>query len=170
MNTFILYYNPKYHPEDNPETIAEVVRLMRKGFRNPDMNWAVWDWQQAHKGDRFFMLRCGSPNPADDGVIQSGRFTSEPWRDEDWSGRGRDVHYMNIEFNVVLNTMKCPVLSSEKLDLRIPNFDWHGGHSGRILDEFSANMLDSLWNQHVDALVADSKTRRYVFDGRLKAE
>ena len=165
MNTFILYWNPQISNFKDEER-TDFVRQLRDGA-DYEFNWAIWDWKLAKEGDRFFRVRCGMHNPADDGIIDSGYFLCEPYEDDDWSGRGRRVHYAEMEFDVVLDYNLCPILSSEKLDLRIPNFDWHGGHSGRVLDEFSADMLEKLWNQHVEALTSNPETEEFVFDERI---
>ncbi len=161
MNTFILYWNPRISNFKDEER-SEFVQDLQLGI-DYQFNWAIWDWQKAKPGDRFFRIRCGMPNPADDGVIDSGYLVGEPFQDEDWSGRGRRVHYVYMEFDSVIDFNRCPILSSEKLDLRIPHFDWHGGHSGRILDEESAKELETLWQQHIKDLVADDDTTEFVY-------
>ena len=161
-NTFILYWNPQISNFKDAERSSFVQALRNDDFY--EFNWAVWDWQEAKEGDRFFRIRCGMPNPQDDGVIDSGYFTSDPFVGEDWSGKGREVHYAEMEFDKVIDYNHCPVLSSDKLDLRIPHFDWHGGHSGRLLDEQSAEILEELWEQHIDALLDDEQTSGYVYD------
>ena len=46
--------------------------------------------------DEFFMVRVGEGNT---GLFAAGRFTSEPFKDEDWSGKGREVYYMQMDKN-----------------------------------------------------------------------
>ena len=161
MNTFILFWNPQISNFKDTERTG-FVQALRTGATY-EFNWAIWDWQQAHAGDRFFRLRCGMPNPADDGVIDSGYFVCDPYPDEDWSGRGRKVYYAEMEFDTVLDFNHCPLLTSEKLDLRIPHFDWHGGHSGRMLDEVSARELEKLWSEHISHLCNTPDTKDKIF-------
>ena len=161
MNTFILYWNPQI--SNIPvERRDEFVQALRDGMYL-EFNWAIWDWQKAKAGDRFFRIRCGMPNPADDGVIDSGFLISEPFLGEDWSGKGRKVHYVNMEFDAMLDYDYCPALSSDLLDLRIPHFDWHGGHSGRLLDDVSASDLEALWEQHLHKVRSNAETEPHVF-------
>lgn len=161
MKTFILYWNPRISSFKDEER-SEFVEALRNG-QSYDFNWSVWDWDKAHAGDRFFRIRCGMDDPAQNGVIDSGYFVSDPYADEDWSGRGRKVYYAEMEFDSVIDFNHCPVLSSDKLELRIPHFDWHGGHSGRLLDEQSAAELESLWEQHLHKLNTNEQTKDFVF-------
>ena len=41
------------------------------------------------------------------------------------------------------------LLTGDMLDSEIPGFNWHGGHSGRILDEEDASKLDALFENYV---------------------
>ena len=148
--TFILFWNPQISNFKDEER-SMLVEALRIGA-DYEFNWAVWDWRKVRVGDRFFRLRCGMPNPQDDGVIDSGYFTSEPRLGEDWSGKGREVYYAEMEFDMMIDYNHCPVLSSEKLDLRIPHFDWHGGHSGRIIESRSGIILEDLWYEHLKSL------------------
>ena len=101
--TFIMYWNPQIS-NFKDEKRSEVVQMLREG-EYYDFNWAVWDWQEAREGDRFFRVRCGMPNPADDGVIDAGEFITEPFAGEDWSGKGREVHYVEMEFDALTLTL-----------------------------------------------------------------
>lgn len=161
MNTFILFWNPQISNFKDQQR-SQFVKDLRKGLYY-EFSWAIWDWQQAQKGDRFFRIQCGMSDPAKDGVIDSGYFTSNPYSDDDWSGRGRKVHYIDMEFDAVIDYNRCPILASDTLDIRIPHFDWHGGHSGRFLDQVSAAELESLWQQHLDTISSNPKTSKYVY-------
>ena len=68
-----------------------------------------------------------------------------------------------LHFDAIIDYNCCPVLSSDKLDLRIPHFDWHGGHSGRLLDEQSTTFLEKLWQEHVDNLLNDPNFRSNMY-------
>lgn len=106
------------------------------------MNWSVWEHEQANAGDRFFMVRCGNGNT---GICMSGYFSSNPYKDEDWSGRGRITYYMNLASDVMIHPEHLPILKTDELISAIPSFDWRGGHSGRLLDAGLAERLETLW-------------------------
>ena len=105
-------------------------------------NWSVWEHDKAHKGDRFFMVRCGEGKT---GICMSGRFRSEPYKGEDWTGKGREVYYMDLMADTVIDPDILPILSTELLSQKIPSFDWRGGHSGRVLPVEEAEKLEKLW-------------------------
>ena len=39
------------------------------------------------------MLKVGNGNT---GIVMSGIIVSQPYKDEDWSGKGRDVRYVRM--------------------------------------------------------------------------
>ncbi len=138
MNTFILFWNPaisSWKLEDNQRYIKE---------QGPyGLNWSVWEHGKACDGDRFFMVRCGEGNT---GICTSGRFDSAPYAGKDWSGKDREVYYVDLFINVMIDPEHCPILTTAALQKEIPEFDWTGGHSGRILDAASAEKLEQLWD------------------------
>ena len=141
MNTIILFWNPKIS--------SYTMERLREDldYRQHVSNWSVWEHDKAHKGDRFFMVRCGEGKT---GICMSGRFRSEPYLDEDWSGKGREVYYMDLMADTVIDPDLLPILSIEVLSKKIPSFNWNGGHSGRVLPVEDAEKLENLW---VDFLV-----------------
>lgn len=50
------------------------------------MNWSVYEWEKAHKGDHYYMLRTGDDKA---GIVFRGVFTSDPYPGEDWAGNGK---------------------------------------------------------------------------------
>ncbi len=136
MNTIILFWNPSIS--------SYTIERLREDLSNCAhvSNWSVWEHDKAHKGDRFFMVRCGKGKT---GICMSGRFRSEPYQDEDWSGKGREVYYMDLMADTVIDPDLLPILSTEVLSKIIPSFDWSGGHSGRALPVEHAEKLEKLW-------------------------
>jgi hypothetical protein len=144
MKTFILFWNPaisSYKLDDFQRELEE----MTEGYNN--MNWSIWEHDKAHVGDRFFMVRCGEGKT---GVCMSGYFSSDPYEGEDWSGRGRKTYYMDLEPDVMIHPEYLPILTTMELMNEIPTFDWTGGHSGRFLDEKSADKLECLWKEFLE--------------------
>ncbi|MBR1544121.1 MAG: hypothetical protein IJ626_04425, partial [Muribaculaceae bacterium] len=89
QKTYVLMWNPAIssitldaHNENIPEIMTEYF------------NWSVYEYQEAKKGDRFVMVRCGTGKT---GLVMSGIFDSNPYQSGDWSGRGRTVYYMDLE-------------------------------------------------------------------------
>ena len=141
MKTFILFWNPGIS--------SYTIERLREDLdaREHVCNWSVWEHKKAHKGDRFFMVRCGEGKT---GICMSGFFSSEPYQDEDWSGKGREVYYMDLRADIVIDPDILPILSTEILSQKIPSFDWSGGHSGRLLLAPKAKKLEKLWKDFLE--------------------
>lgn len=143
MKTFILMWNP---------AISSIkVSDFKAFFGEPvgtDFNWSVWDWKESHVGDRFFMVRVGEEGRGkENGIVMSGHFTSEPYRGSDWSGKGREVYYMDLQPDYLFDTAKVRTLTDEFLMESFPQFDWTGGHSGRLIDAETAALLEECWEK-----------------------
>lgn len=150
MKTFILMWRPaisSYKMEDLEHELQEY----------PDVwyNWSVWEHENAHEEDRFFMVRVGEGKT---GVVMSGYFSSDPYEDEDWSGKGRQTFYMDMQPDYIFHPENTDILSTEQLTAAIPDFDWTGGHSGRMLTDEQAEKLEVLWEYFL------SKQDDSVFD------
>ena len=129
MNTVILFWNPEIS-SFKYDDFGYAVRNMN----NAPFNWSVWEHEKAKKGDNFYLVKCGGES--NNGICMSGHFVSDPYLGEDWSGKGREVYYMDMKIDVAINPKYFPVLATEELQKLFPDFDWTGGHSGRILPNF----------------------------------
>lgn len=164
MNTIILFWNP--------DISSYTIERLREDLSNYAHvgNWSVWEHDKAHKGDRFFMVRCGKGKT---GICMSGRFRSEPYMDEDWSGKGREVYYMDLMADTVIDPDLLPILSIEVLSKKIPSFDWSGGHSGRVLPAKEAKKLERLWKKFLeqnDAIFGKLTLQTYLGDAEIEEE
>lgn len=142
MKTYILFWNPaisSFKLDDFQEKLGEL--------EYDYMNWAVWEHENASCGDRFFMVRCGEGKT---GICMSGYFASDPYKGEDWSGKGREVFYVDLDPEVMIHPDYRPILTTEDLCQAIPEFDWTGGHSGILLETGLANQLETLWSKFLD--------------------
>lgn len=153
MNTFILEWRPSissYRIEDF-ENDLEYIEY-------GEFNWSVWDWQKAHSGDNFYMVKCSEGRT---GIVMKGFFTSEPYEADDWSGKNRQVHYMDFRPTFMVHPDKCRMLTTAELESEMPGFQWNGGHSGRILPEELRPVIDGMWDRYLGSLppeVFDSET------------
>ena len=143
-NTIILFWNP--------EVSNFKIDDYQRALENMDLehiNWSIHEHEKAHFGDRFFMVSCGSKLA---GICASGYLVSEPYTDTDWAGKDRMVYYADIVMDYMINPTSLPILSSEEIMRDIPDFDWLGGHSGRVLAPEASVKLETLWktfvNQH----------------------
>lgn len=159
MKTFILEWRPSissYKMED----FEQDFHFLEYG----EFNWSVWDWENARNGDNFYMVKCGEGRT---GIVMKGFFTSDPYEADDWSGKNRQVHYMDYRptFMIHPNHPKG-MLTTQKLEKTIPEFEWNGGHSGRELPDELVGKLDALWEEYIGqfkAEEADGETLEFNF-------
>jgi hypothetical protein len=128
-------------------------------------NWSVWDWNQIHEGDRFFWVKVGMYGQT--GIVASGKITSEPYKDEDWSGKGRETYYVDFLPDVVINPDALPILSCKELANAIPDFEWDKGHSGLVLTDEQAEKLEQVWADFLkkhEAAFSDALKKDHLAD------
>lgn len=164
MATFVLFWNPaisSFKMEDYRRFFS--ARPEAYGF-----NWSIWEHDKACDGDRFVMVRCkNKPIPgklnqwgkqlwepimdSTTGIFMTGYINSEPWEGEDWSGKGRQTFYVDLDIEHMSDPEECVILSAEELTTALPGFTWVGGHSGRLLDNATAGKLDEMIKSAVEA-------------------
>lgn len=142
MNTFIMMWNPEISNWKKDDFEVSLCH-----FDDVEFNWAIYDYKKAKIGDRFFFVCCGGENQ---GIVMSGTLSSKPYKDEDWSGKGREVFYVKMNLGTMVHPDYEEILSVEELEDAIPGFDWRGGHSGRLLDKMSAGKLEFLWQAYLN--------------------
>lgn len=162
MNTFLLYWNPYFssyklsHFADDfdfENSVYPHCLLAEEddGYCMPyDFNWSVVEYSKAHEGDRFFFVRVGYDKPT--GLIGAGVFTSEPYKSDDWSGQGRSVYYMDMEFESVVDATSDRVLATDVLTETIPEIDWTRGRAGVMIAPHIAEKIESLWMKHLNSI------------------
>ena len=159
MKTFILEWRPSISSY-KMETFEEDFHYLEYG----EFNWSVWDWQNARNGDNFYMVKCGEGKT---GIVMKGFFTSDPYEADDWSGKNRQVHYMDYRPTFMIHpNHRKGMLTTDILEKEIPGFEWNGGHSGRELPQDLAAKLDSLWEKYVSQFCredADGQTLEFNF-------
>lgn len=142
MKTFILEWRPLISSY-KMDAFEEDIHYIEDG----EFNWSVWDWQNARSGDNFYMVRCGEGRT---GIVMKGFFTSEPYEADDWAGKNRQVHYMDLRPTFMINPEKAPVITTDELEKAMPDFQWNGGHSGRELPSEYVKILDGMWNEYIE--------------------
>lgn len=109
------------------------------------MNWSVYEWEEAHKGDRYYMLKTGDDKA---GIVFRGVFTSEPYPGQDWAGKGKQRYYMDMDCYDCVPADEQSAINIELLEKEIPEIDWRKGHSGELLSEEDSERLDEMWNNY----------------------
>ena len=136
--TYLLRWNPGISSFTLDEYRLATTRYP-DGFH---FNWSVYEWEEAHKGDRFYMLRTGDDKA---GTVFRGVFTSEPNPGDDWAGKGRQRYYMDMDCKDCVPADEMPPLCVEELEKALPGIDWRRGHSGQLLSKEEAEVLEKMW-------------------------
>ncbi len=154
MKTFLMLWNPAIssYTIEGCEEDFEYKYQETDFWDNPsyfpyDFNWSICDWKEARIGDRFYMVRVGKEGP--NGIVMAGTIASEPYLGEDWSGKGREVHYVDMDIEVAVHPDSDKILSSDILEKLLPEIGWRGGQSGQLIDKESVNLLDKIWREHI---------------------
>lgn len=128
-----------------------------------NMDWSIWEHEKVHCGDNLFLLKVGA---GVNGIVAAGKIISEPSVDEDWSGKDRVVYYCDFKFSVMINPSSFSLLSSDKLAENMPDFDWHGGHSGMVLNEQQGKIMKKLWKAYLQDHAPEFKSRLDLMESR----
>lgn len=110
------------------------------------IDWSVWEYNEAHCGDHFVMVRVGDYKP---GIVFYGTFISDPYADDDWADTGKKRHYVMMDcFGFREND--DPIISADVLQSSIPGVDWMHGHSGELLGIDVARQVTGILESTVD--------------------
>lgn len=100
-------------------------------------NWNIYEWQEAHAGDTYVMVRVDDgPN----GVVYHGWFLSDPYEADDWAGTSKKRHYVDISIEHPCDP-DHPSATIEQLEAAVPEIEWRRGHSGQLLTATQAARL-----------------------------
>ena len=134
----------KWNPAISSYNMSRFLQAVE--WRETASDWSISQYDRIKAGDQFFMLKVGHGMC---GIVASGKITSDPAVGEDWSGRGRKVYYSDYDCDFMVNPETLPILESSVLEDNIPDFDWHGGHSGVVLDDEQAAVLKRLFDKYL---------------------
>ena len=138
--TYLLRWNPTIS-SFKLDDYRDVLSKYPGGFSG--MNWSVYEWEKAHKGDHYYMLRTGDDKA---GIVFRGVFTSDPYPGEDWAGNGKQRYYMDMDCYDCVPADVQSLICIEELEKVVPGIDWRRGHSGELLSSEDADRLNELWN------------------------
>lgn len=137
----ILRWNPAFSSFGTESVVCSLDGM--NAHPRGHMDWSVFDYKKVHKGNECYLLKVGT-GPV--GICLYGKVVSEPYKNDDWSGRGRVTYYVNLRPKVCINPLCLPILSTSDLETAIPDFNWRSGHSGEVLAPVQARKLRRLWN------------------------
>ena len=133
--TYLMRWNPTISSFTEKDFETCVEDSVHGIFR---LNWSIYEWQEARRGDFFYMIRTGDDKA---GIVFCGQFISDPYPGDDWAGSTKRRMYVDMVcYNA--ESGSAPHISLEKLQAAIPAIDWQKGHSGMLLSEEIATQLD----------------------------
>ena len=141
MNTYILFWNPAI--SDYP-----MKNYCREYLRNVGnvLTWELREHEIAEPGDRVFWIRCGEGKT---GILMAGSIYESPFEDAHWKNPGEKTSYVPFLVEYAVDPEEAPMITTEMLQKEMPDFDWNGGHSGRLLDPVYAGKLEMMWAKYV---------------------
>lgn len=146
LHTFILMWNPAFS-----SVTMDYHLYCIENFDEEQFNWSVYEWEKAHIGDRFYLVRVGEGKT---GIVMSGVFTSEPYVAGDWNRQrnSKQIHYMDMQPNFIVNPETMPIITTAQLQEAIPDFEWSRGHSGTLLTDEQARKLEVLFAEYLHSM------------------
>lgn len=163
QRTFILRWNPAISSFKMDRFRKIIPRMQAAG-----LNWSVREYEKARMGDRFYMVCHGPRYPK--GIVMSGIFTSNPYRDKDWNEEreSTNIWYIDLKPNLMMDPRHPDLFTSDLLTDAIPGVNWFKGHSGELLSDEDAATLEELWAPqlaHARSLYIDN----FATDKRINA-
>ncbi len=74
--------------------------------------WPCGISKSIQPGNRIFLVKLG---PEQKGIVGAGFATKEPFPERHWSGENKKAFYIDIDFEVLLNPDKEPILTLDIL-------------------------------------------------------
>ena len=135
---YLMRWNPSISSFTEKDYEACVANMEHGMFR---INWSIYDWEEARRGDFFYMMRVGDDKA---GIVFSGQFLTDPYPGDDWGGSTKRRMYVDM---VCMNPAEPDTgsnISLEKLQKAIPSYEWSRGHSGVLLPNNVIEELEKL--------------------------
>lgn len=138
---YLMRWNPKISSFKEKD-YEECLKNLEYGvFR---LNWSISEWQEARRGDCFYMMRTGDDKA---GIVFTGQFLSDPYPGEDWAGTNKRRMYVDMMAIPKTGIGTNPRIPISKLQEAIPTIEWSKGHSGTLLPEDVAAKIGELLEQ-----------------------
>lgn len=148
MATYLLAWNPKrWWWKDLPDLIREIEEEGSTVRR-----WSCGNSTRIKQGDRLFLIRLGEEPKGilASGTAESGWYEAPHW-DPAKARLGVTTHYVDVEFDALLDPDEEPILSRAFLDT--PPFSdqhWDTQSSGIRIHDHVAAALEEEWAQYLD--------------------
>jgi 5-methylcytosine-specific restriction protein A len=166
-NTYLFVWNPKRWPWKTLEQDIEQVDLTGKCTQR----WSCGNTKSIQPGDRVFLVKLGTEPK---GIIGAGFATTEPFPESHWSGENKEAFYIDIDFEVLLNPDKEPIITLDILKTgNLSQQNWTPQASGisirpELVDELEPIWFDFLTTQkirHNPFVPANNATQKTYTEG-----
>ena len=141
MKTYILFWNPDISDLSFRAYSREYLRNV-----GSVMTWELREFEHVEPGDRVFWLRCGEGNT---GILMVGTIYESPFQEAHWKNPGETTSYAPFLVEFAVDPEEVPIITTEMLQKEMPDFEWNGGHSGRLLSPEYADKLEMMWAKYV---------------------
>ena len=155
QRTYLFAWNPdNWHQWTDPKNVPYIENNIEelKNTGKVTLMWSCRSHKSIRPGDRAFLVRVGSiPR----GIMASGKVVSEPFLSPHWSGEDKDVPRVLIEFDVLLNPDKEPILTLDNFENgNLSKQTWTPQSSGisvkpELVDELEEEWFEFLRTQKV---------------------
>ena len=139
--TYLMRWNPAISSFTEKDYEKCVENRMHGMFR---MSWSIHEWEEARRGDWFYMMRTGDDKA---GIAFCGQFVSDPYPADDWAGSTKRRMYVDLVCMNPVEPGAKPDVSHERLQKEMPAFEWAEGHSGVLLPDDVVEKIDKLWDE-----------------------
>lgn len=146
MKTWLLTWNPKKFPWNDPVQSFEELRVEIEQIGYTFLKWTVGVNKSIKKGDRIFLMRLGIEPK---GIIASGHaitpvFEGTHW-DESRRQIGRKARRIYIKLDKMEDFSKGSLVHLTELQTISSRFKWTAQSSGVEIPTQTAEILEHLW-------------------------
>jgi 5-methylcytosine-specific restriction protein A len=139
MKTYLFAWNPKKwdwtHLEETIDQLEQIGRVSER--------WSCSSHKSIRPGDRAFLVKLGT-NPK--GIIGAGFVLTEPFLAKHWSSENKLVPRVMLDFEVLLNPTKDPILTLDILNQgKLNKQNWTPQSSGISIRDDVTDELEAVW-------------------------
>jgi len=139
MRTYLFVWNPKRWTWNN---IEECIDQVDSTGKCPE-NWSCGNTKSILPGDRIFLVKVGTEPK---GFVGAGFATTSPYLGRHWNGENKEAFYIDIDFEVILNPEKEPVLKFDVLKVgELSEQNWTPQSSGISIRPELVDKLEAVW-------------------------
>lgn len=147
---YVIYQNKLWQRNHDMRWRVSLMRTPKGNIE--EVHWGVvYEPDKLDKGDRFFALSTGSPDPSQNVLRYSGFFDSPPFPStvrfapDGTKSSPRDVHKVAFSHDTIVYPNYPNKFTVEYLCQRFPDYEWSGMNRGFVLSPEDALALEQEW-------------------------